>query len=73
MLYDWPGNVRELVSAVERAVADAYNEPTLYPKHLPIDIRVKIARSSVRKEPAGGDPPKALRQAAPAASRPWRP
>ena len=57
MLYDWPGNVRELVSAVERAVSDAYNEPTLYPKHLPIDIRVKIARSSVRKEPAGGDPP----------------
>ncbi len=66
MLYDWPGNVRELVSAVERAVSDAYNEPTLYPKHLPIDIRVKIARSSVRKEPAGGDPA----EGAPAGSEP---
>ena len=54
MLYEWPGNVRELVSAIERAVTDAYDEPTLYPKHLPIDIRVKIARSSVRKDaPAG--------------------
>ena len=50
MLYEWPGNVRELVSAIERAVTDAYDEPTLYPKHLPIDIRVKIARSSVRKD-----------------------
>jgi two-component system NtrC family response regulator len=54
MLYEWPGNVRELVSAIERAVTDAYDEPTLYPKHLPIGIRVKIARSSMRKDASAG-------------------
>ncbi len=50
MAYDWPGNVRELVNAIERAISDAYHEPTLFPKHLPLDLRVKIARSSVKKE-----------------------
>jgi two-component system, NtrC family, response regulator len=48
--YDWPGNVRELVNAIERAITAAYNSPTLFPKHLPVEIRVKIARSSVKKD-----------------------
>ncbi len=52
MAYEWPGNVRELVNAIERAISDAYHEPTLFPKHLPLDLRVKVARSSVRKEAA---------------------
>ena len=50
MAYEWPGNVRELVNAMERAISDAYHEPTLFPKHLPLDLRVKLARSSVKKE-----------------------
>lgn len=50
MAYEWPGNVRELVNAIERAISDAYHEPTLFPKHLPLDLRVKVARSSVKKE-----------------------
>jgi two-component system, NtrC family, response regulator len=50
--YDWPGNVRELVNAVERAIAVAPLEPTLFPRHLPTDIRAKIARLSVTREPA---------------------
>lgn len=50
--YDWPGNVRELVNAIERAIAVAPLEPTLFPRHLPTDIRAKIARQSVTKEPA---------------------
>ncbi|OPY67233.1 MAG: Transcriptional regulatory protein ZraR [Syntrophorhabdaceae bacterium PtaU1.Bin034] len=50
MVYDWPGNVRELVNAVERAITAAYREPTLFHKHLPLEIRVKVARSSVKKE-----------------------
>jgi len=50
MAYEWPGNVRELVNAMERAISDAYHEPTLFPKHLPLDLRVKVARSSVKKE-----------------------
>lgn len=49
--YDWPGNVRELVNAIERAIAVAPLEPTLFPRHLPTDIRAKIARQSVSKEP----------------------
>jgi two-component system, NtrC family, response regulator len=48
--YDWPGNVRELVNAIERAIAVAPLEPTLFPRHLPTDIRAKIARQSVSKE-----------------------
>jgi two-component system, NtrC family, response regulator len=50
MAYGWPGNVRELVNAVEHAIAAAYNSPTLFPKHLPVEIRVNVARSAVRKE-----------------------
>ncbi|MEW5725911.1 MAG: sigma-54 dependent transcriptional regulator, partial [Thermodesulfobacteriota bacterium] len=33
--YKWPGNVRELVHTIDRALAAAQEEPTLYPKHLP--------------------------------------
>lgn len=50
MAYDWPGNVRELVNAIERAITAGYHEPTLFPKHLPLDIRVKVARSSIKRE-----------------------
>jgi len=52
MAYDWPGNVRELVNAIERSITAAYNGPTLFPKHLPLDIRVKVARSAMRREAA---------------------
>jgi two-component system, NtrC family, response regulator len=53
--YDWPGNVRELINAIEQAIAASKDEPTLFPKHLPTDIRVKIARSSMSKESSSGD------------------
>ncbi len=43
--YDWPGNVRELVNAIERAIAAALSTPTLFRKHLPSAIRVKLAQS----------------------------
>jgi two-component system NtrC family response regulator len=42
--YPWPGNVRELVHAVERACAAARDEPTLYARQLPTEIRVRVAR-----------------------------
>jgi len=38
--YDWPGNVRELVNAMENIIVRAQLEPTLYPKHLPHEIRI---------------------------------
>ncbi len=45
--YHWPGNIRELVNTLDRALAAAHFEPTLFPKHLPIDIRVQKARAAV--------------------------
>jgi two-component system, NtrC family, response regulator len=47
--YGWPGNVRELVQAIERAVAVARHEPTLFPQHLPDPIRVHAARAALGK------------------------
>lgn len=45
--YHWPGNVRELYGAMENAIAVAGNSPMLFLKHLPVEIRVSIARSAV--------------------------
>jgi two-component system NtrC family response regulator len=60
MAYDWPGNVRELVNTLERALAAAKYEPTLYPSHLPSHIRVKVVRGAVSKDsPAKDEPPRA--------------
>lgn len=47
--YDWPGNIRELFNTLERALAASHNEPTLFPKHLPMNIRVHFAQTSVSK------------------------
>jgi two-component system, NtrC family, response regulator len=46
--YKWPGNVRELFNALQSALAAAQNESILYPTHLPVDIRAKVARSSLK-------------------------
>jgi len=51
-VYHWPGNVRELIHTLERALAVAGGEPTLFPKHLPTHVRVSITRASVLKETA---------------------
>lgn len=48
--YTWPGNVRELGSAIEAAVIEAGQDPVLYPKHLPGQIRLSsLDRSSKRR------------------------
>ncbi len=68
MRYQWPGNVRELIHALERAISGATQDPVLFPKHLPTNIRVGVARASVGETsngdsappPAGG--PKSLPQ-----------
>ena len=49
--YDWPGNVRELINTLEKVLADARHESTLFPKHLPSNIRIQLARDSVGKDP----------------------
>jgi two-component system NtrC family response regulator len=45
--YPWPGNVRELIHALEMAIASAGSEPTLHLFHLPISIRIQVARASI--------------------------
>ncbi len=41
--YPWPGNVRELVNTLESTMAAVRNEPTIYAKHLPMEIRIQMA------------------------------
>lgn len=50
LAYDWPGNVRELFNTLDGALAEARYEPTLYPKHLPNQIRIKVARAAMSHE-----------------------
>ncbi len=39
---EWPGNVRELLNTLEYAMAEAGQDPTLYPKHLPPKYRAEV-------------------------------
>ena len=55
--YDWPGNVRELQQTMERVLTIARFEPTLFPQHLPTQIRVHEARASVGKDEGVKDRP----------------
>lgn len=48
--YEWSGNVRELANVVDNAVCSALHEPTLYPKHLPTYMRVKLARATLKED-----------------------
>lgn len=40
--YSWPGNVRELVNTIDRMLTMARSEATLYPVHLPPEIRLRL-------------------------------
>lgn len=46
--YTWPGNVRELFQALDRVFATALDNPTLHTQHLPEEIRIDLARSSIK-------------------------
>jgi two-component system, NtrC family, response regulator len=48
--YPWPGNVRELRQSIECAIASAGDSPTLEPIHLPVQVRVHLARASIKPE-----------------------
>lgn len=52
--YSWPGNVREFVNTIDRTLATARFEQTLFPKHLPSHIRVQVAQSSLETVPQQG-------------------
>ncbi len=45
--YSWPGNVRELIHAIENALSESRESPTLFPIHLPIYIRSWLAKLSM--------------------------
>ena len=47
--YEWPGNVRELINTLESAIATAFNEQMLYPKHLPTNIRLSLTYGACAK------------------------
>ncbi|MCJ7540617.1 MAG: sigma-54 dependent transcriptional regulator [Desulfobacterales bacterium] len=55
--YNWPGNVRELVNMLDGAIAVAGKNPTLYSKHLPTHIRIRMARTSIGKYEKKDIPP----------------
>ncbi len=48
--YSWPGNVRELVNTLERTIATARFELTLFPKHLPIQLRIEVTKTGMKRE-----------------------
>jgi two-component system NtrC family response regulator len=50
--YEWPGNVRELVNTIDGMLALAQRETTLYAKHLPLNIRVKMVCDSFQDKPS---------------------
>ncbi|MDD5284591.1 MAG: sigma-54 dependent transcriptional regulator [Desulfuromonadaceae bacterium] len=47
--YSWPGNVRELINTLERTVAAARFESILFPKHLPINLRIEVTKSTMKR------------------------
>lgn len=49
-LYNWPGNVREFVNTLERTIMCARFEPIIFPKHLPMQMRIEIARNGIKGE-----------------------
>jgi two-component system NtrC family response regulator len=48
--YSWPGNVRELVNTLERTIAAARFELILFPKHLPIHLRIEVTKTTMKRE-----------------------
>ncbi len=50
LTYKWPGNIRELANTIERVISVASDDQTLYPIHLPTDIRTKLMRDSIHPQ-----------------------
>lgn len=51
MCYEWPGNIRELISVLHTTIADAIDEPMIYPHHMPLNIRIHLRKKSLNKQP----------------------
>ncbi|MDM8523203.1 sigma-54 dependent transcriptional regulator [Desulfococcaceae bacterium HSG8] len=50
MRYEWSGNIRELTNVLHATIANAMNEPTLYPHHLPVDMRIHFCKAGIKKK-----------------------
>ncbi len=48
--YLWPGNVRELVNVIDRMLAMARGEPTLYSVHLPPEVRLRMTDRMIEEK-----------------------
>jgi len=72
--YPWPGNVRELVHALESALVAAQGYETLFPQHLPEEIRVKVVRRQTSEylERQGASPQEAIPMASALTGAPLR-
>ena len=55
MAYSWPGNVRELVNTIDSMLAVAGQDATLFPKHLPLHIRVKMVCNTFKEKASEED------------------
>ena len=54
LAYPWPGNVRELLNTVDRVLAEAFDEPVLFPRHLPARIRASATRRKLDHDNGSG-------------------
>ena len=50
--YPWPGNIRELSNSIEASVIEAGQDPIIYPKHLPRQLRVSLLEKEPQSVPA---------------------
>lgn len=53
---EWRGNIRELINVLEYALASAGSDPTLFPKHLPPEYRMKSIEFAPCEESNIGPP-----------------
>jgi two-component system NtrC family response regulator len=48
--YEWPGNIREFKNVLSTSVTNAMDEMTLYPHHLPVDLRAHLAKKNLKSK-----------------------
>ena len=70
--YNWPGNVRELMSVLENVISAAGKNLILYPEHLPIAIRAKIVKFSIKPKEQAKMPEEMDRNTPEVKSRPYK-
>ncbi len=60
--YQWPGNIRELIHVIEQAIFNSQDEPILFGKHLPEELRIKFINKQLKGVAGAGSlsPPQLL-------------